>query len=64
MKTKFQDTQKVKLLVKGNPKTKGTDSYKRFAKYKSGMTVAAALKAGLLRGDLIWDTKHGFVSIK
>lgn len=64
MKPKFQDTQKITVKVKANPKTKGTDSYKRFSKYRSGMTVAAALKAGVLRGDLIWDTKHGFVSIR
>jgi hypothetical protein len=63
-KAAFKDDAKVKVLAKGNPKTKGSASYKRFAKYKSGMTVAAALKAGITRGDLRWDVERAFISIR
>lgn len=57
----YRDEQKIKLLVKANPKS--GDSAKRFAKYKNGMTIAAALKAGVWRGDLRWDVGHGFIAV-
>jgi hypothetical protein len=46
--------KKVHLLVKGNPKH--GKSAKRFAAYKEGMAVEAALKAGVLPLDLQWDS--------
>jgi hypothetical protein len=61
MKPKFQDTQKIKVLAKSNPKSGA--SAKRFKLYKTGMTVKAALAKGVWRGDLIWDTKHGYIRI-
>jgi hypothetical protein len=54
---------KITLLTKENPKQKGTACYKRFAKYRSGMLVKAALAAGVLREDLRWDVAHGFIRI-
>ena len=65
-KATFTATQKIKVLVTTNPKTKGTDSYKRFAKYltkKAPKTVADALKAGITRADIRWDIDHGFIAV-
>lgn len=61
---KLADDKKIRVLVKENPKRKGTAGAKRFALYRSGMTVAAALKAGVTRADLNWDTEHKFIEIK
>lgn len=46
-----------------NPKKPGSASFDRFAKYEDGMTVEAALNAGVIRGDLGHDTKKGFIQI-
>lgn len=60
----YGEDMKIKLLVEDNPKRKGSESHRRFDKYKTGQTVAEALKAGVTRGDLIWDVNHDFISIK
>jgi hypothetical protein len=60
---KFPADAKIKLLVDANPKRKGSACFKRFAKYKTGMSVAQALEKGLTRPDLIWDVDRGFISI-
>lgn len=57
------DDRKITLLVKENPKRAGSASAKRFAKYKNGMTIAEAVKAGVTRGDIIWDKAHGFIKV-
>ncbi len=36
----------------------------RFNKYRTGMTVASALKAGLWSADLRYDEAHGFIKVK
>lgn len=54
---------KIALLVKENPKRKGSASHKRFALYRNGMTTDAFLKAGGTRSDLRWDTAHKFIAI-
>ncbi len=61
---KFTDGQKIKLLVKSNPKRPTGASYARFALYRTGMTVKTAIKKGVRRADLIWDVGHEFISIK
>lgn len=63
-KRRFRDDQKIRVLVKENPKRKGTGGAKRFALYRSGMTVAAALEAGVTRADLNWDAAHKFIEVK
>lgn len=60
---KFADGLVITVL-KGNPKRKGTSAYARYALYKTGQTVAEAIKAGVRRADLSWDARHGFVEIK
>jgi hypothetical protein len=53
----------ITVLVKENPKKSGSAAHGRFGKYKSGCTVAAALKAGVTREDLRWDTAKNFIAI-
>lgn len=57
----WADDAKIRVLVKGNPK-KGA-SAERFAKYKTGLTVAKAKGLGLTPGDLRWDVAHAFIAI-
>lgn len=61
--TKFADTHVITLLVDYNPKRAGSASHGRFEKYEDGLTVEDAQKAGITAGDLLWDTKHGFIEI-
>jgi len=58
------DTAKVTLLVSANPKREGSKAHTRFALYKQEQTVAEALDAGITTPDLIWDAKHGHISIE
>lgn len=46
-----------------NPKRAGSKSAERFASYTNGMTVEAALAAGVTTADLDYDTNKGFISI-
>jgi hypothetical protein len=56
-------TATIKLLVSENPKRVGSKSFDRFKAYKDGMTVEAALDAGIYTADLIYDSTHGFIKI-
>jgi hypothetical protein len=68
VKTSFVDASKIKVLVK-NPK-RGA-SRKRFAFYRTGMTVqkyiARVVAAGdaptLARADLRWDIARKFIAV-
>ena len=53
----------ITLLVTENPKRAGSKSHERFALYVDGMTVAAALAAGLTTGDIHHDVAHNFISL-
>ena len=53
----------VKMLVKDNPKREGAGSYDRFEKYKNGMTVTAALEAGMAICNLVNDYNKGYIDI-
>lgn len=46
-----------------NPKRAGSKSGERFAKYKAGMTLEAAVEAGVSPADIKWDSDHGFITI-
>jgi hypothetical protein len=61
--TKISDDLIIHLLVAKNPKRETAESGKRFALYKEGMTVKAALDAGVLKADLSWDTRHAFIKL-
>lgn len=54
-------TKKIKILVDENPKR--GEAAKRFAVYKNGMTVEAALEKRLTRADIRWDIKHGYIKL-
>lgn len=62
-RSKFSDDQIVTLLVDHNPKRANSASHARFENYEDGMTVKAALEAGITTGDLNWDTEHEFIKI-
>jgi hypothetical protein len=49
---------------KVNPWKTGTKGHVYYAKYRTGMTVAEAVKAGVPRGYIAWDIAHGFITIK
>lgn len=57
------DSAIVTLLVTANPKREGSKAHARFAGYVSGGTVADQLDAGVTTPDLVYDAKHGFISI-
>lgn len=46
-----------------NPKRAGTKSGDRFAKYKAGQTLEAAVAAGVSAADIKWDESHGYIKI-
>jgi hypothetical protein len=46
-----------------NPKGAGITSRARYECYKGAVTIAAALSAGCIRKDLLWDLKHGFLTL-
>lgn len=61
---KYPATAVITLLAEKNPKREGSASHTRFAAYKTGITVAEALAAGLTTGDFHHDVAHGFISIE
>lgn len=69
---KFATNMKIKMLADkegktygkdNNPKRVGSSSHDRFALYVDGMTVEAAIAAGVKTADLDWDVDKGFISI-
>ena len=60
---KYNRNQKIKLLVKSNPKKLGSKSYERFNKYYNGISVGKFLDKGGLSIDLKWDVEHNFIKI-
>lgn len=55
------DKEGKKYGKDNNPKR--GKSAERFSKYRDGMTVEEALKAGLTGVDLNWDVQRKFISI-
>lgn len=46
-----------------NPKRPNSGSHTRFALYKDGQTIGAALDAGVETADILWDANHKFIII-
>ena len=44
-----------------NPKVPNSGTWHRFNGYFGARTVGEALKAGVTRGDILWDVRHGFI---
>lgn len=61
---RYVDGAKIKVLLKENPHREGTKRYGIFEKYRNGMTVGEAVKAGINAGDLVWAVKEGRIEIK
>jgi hypothetical protein len=59
----FADDAKIKVVTKENPHRKGSICYKYFAKYKDGMPVVQALKAGIPRANLRYLERLGHIKI-
>ena len=71
VKPKVPDYRKLKLgaddMIRGvrstNPWKAGTKGHGYYGLYRSGMTVAQAVKAGVPGGYIAWDAAHGFISV-
>jgi len=65
--SKAPKSKTITVLVK-NPKRDGSQSHKRFALYRDGMSEAEyATKVGsasLARADIRWDQQRQFISLK
>ena len=58
---RYDHHQRITLLEESNPKR--GDSRNRFGLYRDGMSIEAALAAGIRAADLRWDHAHGFIDI-
>jgi hypothetical protein len=56
-------TDIITVLVKENPKMEGSAARKRFALYKTGMTVESALAAGLWAADIRHDSRKEHIRL-
>ena len=56
-------TEVITVLVKENPKMEGSAARKRFALYKSGMSVEAAFAAGVWAADIRHDSKREHIKL-
>jgi hypothetical protein len=61
--SRLSETAKIKILVKENPHREGTGRFDRWRKYKEGMTVGQALKAGLKPANLHYSVADGHIKI-
>jgi hypothetical protein len=59
----FAKSDKV-TFVKTNPKRKNTKANARWTKYSKAKTVGAAMKAGALAADVLYDVSKGFATVK
>lgn len=58
-----EDTRKITLVEKNNPKREGSEGYKRYALYKTGMKVVDFVAAGGTTADIRHDTAKGFIKV-
>lgn len=61
--TRFTTDSVITVVAKENPKRANSAAGKRFALYKSGMTVQQFLDKGGWRADINWDVKQGFIKV-
>ena len=62
-RTSARTEMKIRLLEKTNPKREGTNAHKLYAKYKTGMTVADALAAGMPSNYISYDVRHKYIEL-
>ena len=61
---KYDRDAKIQVKVPKNPKREGSNGYKRFGLYKTGMVIREFLKAGGKTIDLDWDRERGFIAVE
>ncbi len=49
------------IISQTNPKKKGTNSHKRYQKYKSAKSTVQFFNKGGTQADLMFDYQHGYV---
>jgi len=56
---------KPQTLIKyaKNPKTKGSKSFSRYAKYEKSKTIGESIKNGTKVADLLWELQRGYLTI-
>lgn len=70
----YAENLRIEVLVQANPKREGTATHKRWALYRSGMTVGEFLDAARkdegdrsprhkYLADVRWDADHGFIAV-
>ena len=59
---KYDRDARIQICVAKNPKREGSNGYKRFGLYKSGMRIRDFLFAGGKTIDLDWDRERGFIA--
>ena len=59
---KYDRDAKIQVIVPKNPKREGSNGFKRFGLYKTGMVIREFLKAGGKTIDLDWDRERGFIA--
>jgi hypothetical protein len=59
---KYDRDARIQICVPKNPKREGSNGYKRFELYKSGMRIRDFLSAGGKTIDLDWDRERGFIA--
>lgn len=61
-----EESAKITLLAKDNPKRAGSKAFAAFANYKDGMTVKEFADAvgKEATGHLVYDAKHGSIAIE
>lgn len=57
------DTRKIVLVTKENPKREGSASHDRFELYRKAKTVQQFLDAGGTTGDIRHDEKAGHITV-
>lgn len=62
-KSSFDEGQKIKVLVKDNPKREGTSAYDTFEQLKKSKTVGDFFANGGSSASLHWNIERGYIEI-
>jgi hypothetical protein len=54
----------IRLLRPENPRRKDSETYRRYALYRNGMTIGDFLAAGGSLGDVRWDEKRENIRVE
>lgn len=62
-RTRLDPEKTIKIIAKENPHRTGSGRFNRWKKYKEGMTVGQALKAGLNAGNIHHSIEDGHIKL-